>query len=183
VGQPQAPFKHMTPVAQDIVHEPQWLDVFSATQAPPQQPCPAAQQLAPQVSCPVAQAALQAVPAPLQPVEGHAEVAGAGQAPLPSQLAAGVAVPFVQLAARHVVVAAGKAHDVRLVPSHAPPHVAPAPAQAAWPVDVRGAPLTAVQVPLVVASAQASHCPAQAVLQQTPSAQNPLRHAVPVVHA
>jgi hypothetical protein len=61
-----------------------------------------------------------------------------------------------------------------LVPSQLPPQVVPAPVQAARPV--RGAPLTATHVPLLVVSAHASHAPAQAALQQTPSAQKPLTH-------
>jgi hypothetical protein len=39
-----------------------------------------------------------------------------------------------------------------------------------------------VQVPGLVASAHASHCPVQAALQQTPSAQKPLTHWPAVVH-
>lgn len=96
----------------------------------------------------------------------------AGHAPRPSQLAATVAVPFVQLAARQEEV--GYEQAVRFVPSQLPPHVVPAPAHAAWPL--RGAPLTATQVPLLDASAQASHVPLQELLQQTPSAQKPLPH-------
>jgi hypothetical protein len=37
----------------------------------------------------------------------------------------------------------------------------------------------AVQVPLAAAVSQAAHCPAQATLQQTPSAQNPVPHCEP----
>jgi hypothetical protein len=64
-------------------------------------------------------------------------------------------------------------HAVRVVPLQLPPQV-PEPAHAVWPV--RGAPLTATQVPLLVVSAQASQAPVQAALQQTPSAQKPLTH-------
>lgn len=104
----------------------------------------------------------------------------AGQAPFPSQLAARVAVPAVQLAGRQFVLAPGKPQAVRVVPSHDPAQAVPAPAQAAWPV--RGAPLTAAHVPLLAVSAQASHWPLHAALQQTPSAQYPVTHAVAAVH-
>lgn len=95
-----------------------------------------------------------------------------GHAPLPSQLAATVAVPFVQLAVLQEEV--GNVQAVRFIPSQLPPHVVPAPAQALCPL--RGAPLTATQVPLLDASAQASQDPPQVALQQTPSAQKPLAH-------
>ena len=67
-----------------------------------------------------------------------------------------------------------------MVPSQVPPQV-PEPAQAVCPL--RGAPLTATQVPGPEDSAQASQAPAQAVLQQTPSAQKPLTHWLAAVHA
>jgi len=60
-----------------------------------------------------------------------------------------------------------------LLPSHEPPQV-PLPEQA-----VRtpcGAPLTATHWPTCPGTSQAWHCPAQAWLQQTPSAQLPLPH-------
>jgi hypothetical protein len=82
-------------------------------------------------------------------------VMAAGHAPLPSQFAPSVAVPLVQLAARQETVAAGKTHAVRLLPSHIPPQVVPAPAHAVWPA--RGAPLTAVHVPLLAVSPHDSH--------------------------
>lgn len=110
--------------------------------------------------------------APAQVLGAQLTVCMAGHAPRPSQLAATVAVPFVQLAARQEEV--GYEQAVRFVPSQLPPHVVPAPAHAAWPL--RGAPLTATQVPLLDASAQASHVPLQELLQQTPSAQKPLPH-------
>jgi hypothetical protein len=121
----------------------------------------------------------QAVPE--QVLGAQATVSAAGHMPLPSQVAPSVAVPLVQLAVRQETVAAGKAHAVRLVPSHIPPQVVPAPVHAAWPV--RGAPLTAVQIPLLAVSPHDSHCPVQALLQQTPSAQYPLPHWVPAVQA
>lgn len=66
------------------------------------------------------------------------------------------------------------------MPPHIPPQVVPAPAQAPWPA--RGVALTAMQVPGLVASAHASHCPVQATLQHTPSAQKPLTHSPAIVH-
>jgi len=66
-----------------------------------------------------------------------------------------------------------------LVPSQLPPQV-PEPAQTVCPL--RGAPLTATQVPGLAASAQASQAPVQATLQQTPSAQKPLTHWLAAVH-
>ena len=56
-----------------------------------------------------------------------------------------------------------------MVPSHAPPQTEPSEAQAVR--ALRGAPATAVQVPTLPVSAQASHCPVQPVSQQTPSTQ------------
>jgi|HubBroStandDraft_6_1064221.scaffolds.fasta_scaffold483576_2 hypothetical protein len=64
-------------------------------------------------------------------------------------------------------------HSFTLAPSHAPPHVVPAPAQALR--DPCGAPVTGAQVPPVPTS-HAWHCPPHAVLQQTPSTQTPLEH-------
>jgi hypothetical protein len=87
----------------------------------------------------------------------------------------------VQAADRHDVVAPGKAHVARFVPSQLPPQVVPAPAQAACPE--RGAPVTAVHVPLVLASPHDSQDPVHAALQQNPSAQKPLPHWLAVVHA
>jgi hypothetical protein len=105
----------------------------------------------------------------------------AGHAPFPSQPAASVAVPPVQLADRQEVLAPGQAHVVRFVPSQLPPQLVPAPPQAACPV--RGAPVTAVHVPLLVASPHDSQAPEHAALQQNPSAQKPLPHWLAAVHA
>jgi hypothetical protein len=66
-------------------------------------------------------------------------------------------------------------------PSQAPPQADPSEAQAAR--APRGAPGTGVQVPTDPATSQASHCPVQAALQQTPSAQKPLAHCVPAAQA
>jgi hypothetical protein len=97
---------------------------------------------------------------------------GAGQRPAPSQVAAAVTTAFEQLGARQAAV--GYAQDARLVPSQAPPQAEPSVAQAARPP--RGSPMTAVQTPLLPARLQASHCPPQALSQQTPSTQFPVAH-------
>jgi hypothetical protein len=84
-------------------------------------------------------------------------------------VAAKVATLLVQLAARQETVVSGKVQAVRLALVQEPWQV-PVPAQT---VRVpRGAPeATAVQCPAVLVSAQASHCPLQALSQQTPSTQ------------
>jgi hypothetical protein len=126
------------------------------------------------------QAARQAVAPQMKGVQPR--VLAAGQFPAPSQLAASVPVPVAQLAARQLTVVAG---NTQAAP--APVQVdaqVPVPAQAGvWPA--RGAPVMKVQVPGVATPVplQASQDPEQARLQQTPSAQTPLLHSVPSVHA
>ena len=95
-GHPQAPFKHMTPVAQTVPHDPQCAGVFKAAQTPPQQPCPAAQQAVPHATWPLEQGALHVVAEALQPVEGHVVIAGAGHCPLALQTLAPVCTPAAQ---------------------------------------------------------------------------------------
>jgi hypothetical protein len=90
------------------------------------------------------------------------------------QLAASVATPAVQLAGRQDTVAPGEVQVIRFVPSQLPPQVVPPPTQAVWPA--LGAPVTAVHVPLLLASPHDSQAPVHATLQQTPSAQNPVPH-------
>ena len=99
---------------------------------------------------------------------------GAGQLPVPLQAAAAVCVPPLQLAARQEVDPPGRAQAMTLDPSQAPPQLEPSLAQAARPAW--GAPATAVQLPTLPGTSQAWHCPPQAALQQTPSAQKPLAH-------
>lgn len=65
---------------------------------------------------------------------------------------------------------------MRRVPSHAPPQVELSEVQAVR--ELRGAPVTAEQVPALPASLHASHWPEQAPSQQTPSAQKPELHSV-----
>jgi hypothetical protein len=60
-----------------------------------------------------------------QAYDPHDVVWSGAQFPAPSQLAASVAVPLVQLALRHSVVAGGNVHAVRSVPSQLPPHWLP----------------------------------------------------------
>jgi hypothetical protein len=65
-------------------------------------------------------------------------------------------------------------HAVVREPSQVPPQAVLSVAQALR--GPRGAPATGAQVPLLPVASQASHCPLQLVLQQTPSTQNPLAH-------
>ena len=101
----------------------------------------------------------------------HCVVEGAGHEP-PLQLAAAVAVPLLQDAPRHCEV--GNAQAAVLLPSQLPPQALPSLVQ-----EVRapcGAPLTATHCPTLPATSHAWHCPLQAWLQQTPSAQEPFTH-------
>src|SRR5262245_9091913 len=71
-------------------------------------------------------------------------------------------------------------HASRRLPSQLPPQAEPSDAQ-----SVRapcGAPLTALQVPTLPATSQASHCWPQAALQHTASTQSPLWHCVAPEH-
>jgi len=104
--------------------------------------------------------------------------AAAPQTPMPLHTPAGVKVVPSQRAPEHSVLPPGKLQAVRSVPLQLPAQ-APVPAQASRPL--RGAPVTAVQVPGV--ALQASHWPLQAWSQHTPSAQKPLAHALLMVHA
>ncbi len=109
------------------------------------------------------------------------EVTGV-QPPRPLHVLAGTAAPVVHAALLHVVPEPGYApHAVRVDPSHCALH-APVP-----PHAVRlpcGAPTIAEQVPGVGPS-HASHSPAHAESQQTPSTHDPVAHcaAVARLHA
>jgi hypothetical protein len=107
----------------------------------------------------------------------HACVWIAGHAPAPLQLAASVAVPPEQEASRHVAPAAGYVQESAFVPLQAPPHSEPSVAQAAR--RPTGAPITGAHCPARPGTSQASHCPLQAALQQTPSTQRPEAHSPP----
>jgi len=93
----------------------------------------------------------------------------AGHEPAPLHDAAATATPEVHEGLRQVVELPGYAQAVGLVPLHAPPQTVPSEAHAVR--GLRGAPVTGVQVPTLPVSAQAWHCPVQAVSQQTPSTQ------------
>ena len=93
----------------------------------------------------------------------------AGHEPAPLQDAVKTATPVLHDGVRQVAPLPGKAHAVRLVPSHAPPQTEPSEAQALR--ALRGPPATGVQMPALPASAQASHWPVHAVSQQRPSTQ------------
>ncbi len=76
-----------------------------------------------------------------------------GQFPDPVQLAERVAVPALQLAARHWVLEPGKAQELVFVPSQLPPHELPSEVHALrnpW-----GAPRTGEQVPAEAITSQA----------------------------
>jgi hypothetical protein len=107
----------------------------------------------------------------------HGLVAATVQAPEPLQTDAVVALPAAQLAAVQMVVPSGKAHAIRLTPSHCPLHV-PVPPQAVRLAG--GAPFTAVHFPTDAASLQDSHCPSHLPSQQTPSTQYPEAHVAPM---
>ena len=103
---------------------------------------------------------------PLHAYAPHPVVLTAGQLPAPSQTAGLVIVPPLQDIARQVVSTPGIL-QVALVPSQLPAQL-PLPAHAVWPV--LGAPETKPHMPGVV-PLQYSQDPAQALLQQTLSAQ------------
>jgi len=106
----------------------------------------------------------------------HGLVAATVHAPDPLHTEAVVALPPVQLAAVQTVLPSGKAHAIRLVPSHCPLQV-PVPPQ---PVRVAsGAPFNGEHFPSELASLQDSHWPSHLPSQQTPSAQYPDAHVVP----
>src|SRR5207302_1103008 len=96
---------------------------------------------------------------------------GAGQLPAPLHRAEAVATPLTQLAVRQLVALLGKVQAVVSVPLQLPPHTEPSLVQAERPPT--GAPVTAEQVPTLLARLQAAHWPVHAALQHTPSAQKP----------
>jgi hypothetical protein len=138
-----------------------------STQVPPQCPCPVGQLVAHPI-----------VPSVLHPY-AQVEVVEALQDPAPLQTAAVLSFPLKQLAPTpHKVLSSGKTQVFRfkVEPSQIPAH-SPVPAQA-----VRGV-VVGTQVPLLPKMEQDSHCPVQATLQQTPSAQTPEAHVFPLEHA
>ena len=83
------------------------------------------------------------------------EVMAAGQLPIPSQLAAAVAVPMAQLGMRQTVIALGMAHAAVFMPSHAPLQVEPSPAHAGRPPI--GAPMVGKHLPSAPIRLHAPH--------------------------
>lgn len=100
---------------------------------------------------------------------GHG--AAARQVPVASQTET---LPFAQPVPQ-LCPALGYAQAAMFVPSQLPAHAASVPLQAI--LGALGDPLTAMQVPTLVGSLHAWHCPAHGSLQQTPSAQD-----APVTH-
>jgi hypothetical protein len=118
----------------------------------------------------VAQTVLQAV-VPSQTYGAHDFEAGVAHPPAPSQKAMLVKMPEAHDAAAQLV-------DVPLIEAHL---VRSAPSQVAWQTPVPAhavrvlpctAPATATHVPTLPPTSHASHCPLQALSQQTPSTQN-----------
>jgi hypothetical protein len=103
------------------------------------------------------------------------------QVPLPSQKETAANVEPSHFAFAQVTVSgANPAQLARSFPSQLFALHSSAPvSQAAR--EPCGAPTTAVQVPREVPTSQASHCPSQALSQQTPSAQNPLPQSLGAV--
>ena len=100
--------------------------------------------------------------------------------PLPSQRNADVSVDPVHPISLQTVPAGYLSHAP--VPSHMPvePHVDAASTAHSSRGSVPSWALT--QVPTVPWPAHVTQVPAQALLQQTPSAQNPLAHSPPIAH-
>jgi hypothetical protein len=101
-------------------------------------------------------------------------VRAAGQEPVPVQNSASVATPLAHEAERHWTLEPGSEQDCVLMPLHVPVQAVPSPGQSGrFPT---GAPVTAEHVPIEPGRLQASHCPEQSSLQQTPSTQNAVVH-------
>jgi hypothetical protein len=130
------------------------------------------------------QVVLQAVPAALQ-VRLPGQLAGVTvlHVPAPSQVAAGVSTDPAQLPAAHCVLL-GQSRQCP-APSHSPSVRHPEAAVVVhWVVGLGACPAgTGEQVPAVPLSAHDMQVPVQAVLQQTPWAQNPDPQEADVVHA
>jgi hypothetical protein len=101
---------------------------------------------------------------PAQIVPPHAfgaqsTVSAFGHMPLPSHVAASVAIPAVQAAVRQDCAVPGYVHVSRLAPSHVPAQGVPAPAHALC--DGRGVPVTATHCPeiLIFAIAKSANAP------------------------
>ncbi len=107
------------------------------------------------------------------------------QTPLPLQVPTSVSTLAAQLAVPHAVLVVAAWHAVESLPLQVEPHVVPAPT----PPQLARVPCGSwlggrvVHVPTLDETSHASHCPAHAVLQQTPSTQLPLPHSPLVVQA
>jgi hypothetical protein len=126
-----------------------------------------------------AQVVLQAVPPQMNGVQ--VVVTAAGQAPAPLQVAAAMAVPLAQLAARQLTVAGATAQVPLAVQAPVLPQGGPA-TQRASVVPAT----TLAQVPLappVLVAEQPWQVPVHVVLQQNPSTQDPVVHCAPSVQA
>ena len=133
---------------------------------------PGSQKLPPTQSASVAQLFRHSV-AP-QAYGAQAIGTAAGQAPKPSQLAAGTAAPASHFADRQEAWASGKVQTAGCTPSQLPPHTEPSLAQAAR--EPTGVPLAERQTPGDQPRLHAWHCPSQAPSQQSPSTQYPELH-------
>lgn len=113
----------------------------------------------------------------------HETFAGTLHEPEPEQLPSSVSLPPVHEAVPHVVLAGQSAqappvhvpvvpHDVEAVVAHEP-----------WGLVPSGALLHVPSAPTLSAAVHAWQLPVHAVLQQTPSAQNPLVHWLTPEHA
>lgn len=91
---------------------------------------------------------------------------------------------IVQLAVPHGVVPefAKPPQLVRVLPSHVAFAQSVADFVSHAVLDPCGSPVTGVQTPGLALTSHASHCPSQAVLQQTPSAQTPVAHSAGDAH-
>ena len=139
---------------------------FRAVQTPDEQKSPVMQSVS------AVQVVLQAVAPQMNGVQ--LVVVAAGQVPVPVQVAAAVATPLAQLAARQEVVAGATAQ----VPLAVQAPVLPQGGAATQRESVVPT-VTLAQVPLaapVLAFAQAVQAPVQAVPQQNPLTQKPELH-------
>src|ERR1700730_653740 len=122
----------------------------------------------------VAQLALHAVGPHTYGV--HCVLAAEGQVPVPLQEPAGTPGPAATLAARHWVEAPGYPQAEALLPSQTPPQAEPSVAHAGRvPCGAQEVPVG--QPPTLPGTSQAWDWPAQAAVQQTPSAQMPPAHS------
>jgi hypothetical protein len=114
----------------------------------------------------------------------HAIGTDGGQLPRPSHVAAPLATPFWQLAARHATVGPAKPPQVaRCTPSQ----LAAAHGLLVVPLGQAdlapcGEPATGAQTPSVPVTSHASHWPWQAALQQKPSTHVPPSQSPVVMH-